>query len=198
MVAFRIFVGVIVALLAPTTTAQETERKPLHKDLVKAIKDNNAALVNMALKSFGRVDAVGEDGDTALMLAVRTGKYKAVKSLIKGKADTQIPDAHGLTVMHVAAAGGHARVMQALLPAGVDANPPPHEADGYRPIHRAVLSGDTDSVKTLLNAEVAADEPTADGTTPSQLAAASDLPSKEKMAIEEVLKKFARPTKSEL
>ena len=66
-----------------------------------------------------------------------------------------------------------------------------------RPIHRAVLSGNTDAVKTLLNAEVPADQPTADGKTPLELAAGLDVPASQKMAIEEVLKKFARP-KTEL
>ena len=168
----------------------------INKDLARAIKDNNPAMVNIALKSFGKVNAVGEDGDTALMLAARTGKYKAVKALIKGKADLTTADAQGFTVMHVAAAAGEARVMQVLLPAGVDPNSL-HEADGMRPIHRAVLSGNTDAVKTLLNAEVPADQPTADGKTPLELAAGLDVPASQKMAIEEVLKKFARP-KTEL
>ena len=168
----------------------------INKDLARAIKDNNPAMVNIALKSFGKVNTVGEDGDTALMLAARTGKYKAVKALIKGKADLTTADAQGFTVMHVAAAAGEARVMQVLLPAGVDPNSL-HEADGMRPIHRAVLSGNTDAVKTLLNAEVPADQPTADGKTPLELAAGLDVPASQKMAIEEVLKKFARP-KTEL
>jgi ankyrin repeat protein len=161
----------------------------INKDLLKAIKDNNPALVNVALKSFGKVNAVGEDGDTALLFAARLGKYKAVKALLKGKADTAAVDASGLTVMHVAAAAGEARVLQALLPAGLDANAL-HEADGLRPLHRAVLSGNTDAVKTLLNAEVPADQLTADGKSPLELA--DGLPSAQKMAVAEVLKKFAR------
>ena len=88
----------------------------INKDLLKAVKDNNPALVNIAIKSFGKVNAMGEDGDTALMVATRGGKYKAAKALLKAKADATIPDASGLTVMHVAAAAGEARVMQVLLP----------------------------------------------------------------------------------
>ena len=86
--------------------------------------------------------------------------------------------------------------MQVLLPAGVEPNSV-NEKDGLYPLHRAMISGDTDSVKTLLNAEVPADEPTADGKTPLDLAEQLELPSKEKMAITNVLKQFARP-KSEL
>ena len=85
-------------------------------------------------------------------------------------------------------------MLQVLLPAGLDPNSP-HEADGLRPMHRAVLSGSTDAVKTLLNAEVPADQPTADGRTLSELA--EELPTAQRMATLEVLKKFARP-KAEL
>merc|ERR1711871_1230098 len=119
------------------------------------------------------------------------GKYKAVKALINKKADIQAVDASGLNAMHVAATVGSDRVLQVLGPTGLDPNSV-HEADGLRPIHRAVLSGSTDAVKTLLNAEVPADQPTADGRTPMQLAAS--LETAKKLAMEEVLRKFARPT----
>ena len=88
----------------------------------------------------------------------------------------------------VAAALGHARVIQVLLPAGIDPNVV-HEADGLSPLHRAVLGGHTDATKTFLNAEVPADLPTADGKLPADLT--------DNLAIKEILKKFARP-KSEL
>lgn len=180
---------VSMGILAVLPLLLHAAHAQINKDLIKAIDGNNPALVNIALKSFGKVNAIGEDGDTALMLAVRGGKYKAAKALLKGKADAAIADASGLTVMHVAAAAGEARVMQVLLPAGIGANSL-HEADGLRPIHRAVLSGNTDAVKTLLNAEVPAEEPTADGKTPLDLA--GELPSAQQLAIAEVLKKFAR------
>ena len=82
---------------------------------------------------------------------------------------------------------------------GVDGNSL-HEADGLRPIHRAVLSADTDAVKTLLNADVPADQPTADGRTPIDFTVDLDDVSKVKRtaspkgAMVDVLKKFARVT----
>ena len=168
----------------------------INKDMLKAIEGNNPSQVNMALKSMAKVmlDSVDDDGDTALMLAVRKGKYKAVKALLKGKADTSIADAKGFSVMHVAATAPNAdRVLQVLLPAGLDPNAA-HEADGFKPVHRAVLSGNTDAVKTLLNAEVPADEPTADGKTAIDLLTDStDVPNLQKLAMYEVLKKFDRP-----
>lgn len=168
----------------------------ISKDLLKAIEGNNPSQVNMALKSMAKimVDTVDDDGDTALMLAVRKGKYKAVKALLKGKADAGIPDATGFSLMHVAATAPNAdRVLQVLLPAGLDPNTA-HEADGLKPLHRAVLSGSTDAAKTLLNAGVPADEPTADGKTAIDLLTDSaDVPNLQKLAMYEVLKKFDRP-----
>jgi len=191
-----------VALLLCLCTLLQPALAQIPKELAKAIAGNNPSLVNVALKSFGKVNAVGEDGDTPLLMAVRGGKYKAIKSLIKGGADLSSADASGMTAMHIAAAAGEARVMQVLLPAGVDPNSL-HEADGLKPIHRAVLSGDTDSVKTLLNADVPADEPTADGRTPMDFTADLDDVSKvkrtasPKAAMVDVLKKFARAPKAE-
>ena len=179
-------------LLLPLAAAQ------IPKELLKALDGNNPALVNIALKSFGKVNARQQDGDTPLLYAVRNGKHKAVKALITGKADTNVADEKGLTVMHLAAAGGFDRVMQILLPAKVEPNSL-HEPDGMRPIHRAVLSGNTDAVKTLINAEVSAEQPTADGKTPLELAEeVSDespgprIPSPRR-AMMDLLKKYTQP-----
>jgi len=169
----------------------------IQKDVLKAIKKDNAALVTMNVKTFGQVESVAEDGDTALLFACRIGAYRSVKVLLKFGADTSKADASGLTVMHIAAASGAARVMQALLTAGVDANSI-SETDGLRPLHRAVLSGNSDAVKTLLNTDVPSDTPTADGRIPmdftaelSDVAAVKRTPSPRGFIVD-VLKKYSR------
>jgi len=92
--------------------------------------------------------------------------------------------------MHVAAASGSLRVITELLTTRKFDPLAVHPGDGLAPLHRAVLSGSTDAVKALLNAEVPSDQPTADGRVPMDLAA-------EDGAMREVLKKFGR-TKAEL
>merc|ERR1740117_2527040 len=70
------------------------------------------------------------------------------KALLKSRADATIADAHGLTVMHVAADRGQDRVLQVLITNGIDtANA---LADGLTPLHRAVMNGHTATVKVLL------------------------------------------------
>ena len=137
----------LVLALALTPTSAKNNR-----DLLRAVRDNNPAMVNIALKAGDKHALVGDDGDTPLMLAVRLDKYKALKALIKAKADVGVHDAAGYTCMHVAADVGAARSIQVLLTAGVDANP--RHDDGLHPIHRATINGHTDALKSLLNAEV--------------------------------------------
>ena len=69
-------------------------------------------------------------------------------------------------------------------------NPRERHEDGMVPLHRAVANGYTDTVKSLLNAEVPHDELTSDGRSPMDLA--PDL------ATKEVLIKFSRAKKTEL
>lgn len=175
----HILLAIMVGMLATLAAAAK------NKDLLKAISQNNPALVNMALKSGDNPNLVGEDGDSPLMAAVRGGKYKAAKALIKAKADLSFVDTNGMGMMHVAADNGDDRTLLVLLTAGLDPNSR-HEGDGLHPIHRTVLKGHTDALKVLLNAEVSAMQPTADGRLPMDLAADK--------ATQEVLKKFGRAT----
>lgn len=163
-------------------------------DILKAIDKNNLAQLNMALKSTHpkKVNEADAEGLTPLMVAVAGGKHKVIKALLKAGADTTTTNAAGLPVMHVAAENGHERVIQVLITHGLDANAM-HAEDGLTPFHRAVAKGHTDTVKSLLNAEVPADQPTADGRLPMDLAPEKG-PEKGAIAMKEVLKKFSRAT----
>ena len=176
------------ALLAPACA----------QSLLRAITDNNAAMVNLALKAGvrGGVNALIEGIDEPPVLyAVRNGKSKALKSLLKApKLDMEVTDKDGLSLMHVAAASGSLKVITELLTTK-KFDPMHVHTDGLAPIHRAVLSGSTDAAKALMNADVPSDQPTADGRTPMDLA--ETLDTKEAKAMKEVLTKFAR-VKTEL
>lgn len=184
-------VALLLGVLVLSTRAQ---------GLYKAIMDNNAAMVNIALKSGvkGGINApmaedaakwMEEEGEPPLLIAVRNGKAKALKNILKAKnLDVSILGKDGLPVFHVAASSGSLKVVTELLTTKKFDPLAPHE--GLAPIHRAVLSGSTDVVKALLNADVPFDLPAEDGRTPMDMAADDG-------AMREVLKKFAR-TKSEL
>ena len=165
------------------------------QSISKAIKDNNAAMVNIVMKSgvAGGINApLKDEGEPPLLLAVRLGKHKALKALFKNpKLDVDIADKDGLPVFHVAAASGSLKVVTEMLTTKKFDPLHVHE-DGLAPLHRAVLSGSTDVVKALLNADVPVDQPTAE--TP-EIRVPMDMATDG--AMREVLKKFAR-TKSEL
>ena len=61
------------------------------------------------------VDAVDEDGDTALMLAIENGHVDSVQYLYKIKADLSICSGKFGTAMHRAASGGHTEILKVTL-----------------------------------------------------------------------------------
>src|SRR5262249_15165479 len=95
-------------------------------------------LAQLFLEIAARQFPVREGLDAFLKAACR-GDVAAVESAIASdpaiaRASTDTGD----TALHQAAAGGHLRVMRALLDAG--ANPDAGRADGHRPIHCALDS----------------------------------------------------------
>ena len=65
-------------------------------------------------KGFANVDAVNEDGVTALMLASKRDSLDSVQYLHEIKADVNICGASG-TAMHRAARNGHTEVLRVTL-----------------------------------------------------------------------------------
>ena len=126
-----------------------------------------------------------DDGNTPLLLAVSLGKHRVITALLKAGADTSVRDENGMPLMHVAAMNGAFKAIQILITAGLD---PRSQHEGLSPLHRAVMHGHTDTVKSLLNAEVPVDEETAEGLKPIELVGNS----KGGLAMKEVLQKFAR------
>jgi ankyrin repeat protein len=101
-------------------------------------------------KLLKEVDAAGM---TPLMTAVSGGKHKVIKALLKAEPTAAaIANAEGYSVMHVAADLGRDRVLQNLITHGL--NPRDRHADGLTPMHRAVINGHTDAIKSLFNAEL--------------------------------------------
>ena len=60
------------------------------------------------------VDAVDEDGETALMLASLGGHLDSVQYLYERKADVNVCGKFG-TAMHRAASGGHTEILKVTL-----------------------------------------------------------------------------------
>ena len=108
--------------------------------------------------------------DKPLLHAARQGDYTTVVALLRCGADPDLKTADlWLRPLHVAAAGGHVGVVQAL--AQSCAKLEARDRHGARPLHYAARSGSVNVIRTLLAAGACADSRTSSGDTPMHWAA---------------------------
>jgi uncharacterized protein len=148
-----------------------------------ACTNGSAAMIERLLKAGDDPNAlVSEAGDTALMLAARTGKPDAVKMLLDHQADANKTNAEGQTPLMWAAAEKNAAAAKVLIEHGADVNaqthklPPPtmfqtifsapFPAGGMTALLYAARQNDLESARILLTAGANVKENAADGTSP--------------------------------
>jgi len=144
-----------------------------------AVDANDREVVKTALAAGAAADEVGADGQTAFLYATLAKKYKAVNALLAAGADPNIGDAAGRTALHHAALNGDAPLAKWLIKKGLRKSP--KDRAGLTPLHHACLGGEsthTDAMWALLAAGVPADERSADGRTPLDMAKASNANSR--------------------
>ena len=105
-----------------------------------------AEAVAAALAAGQPVDAVDDEGATALMGAAAKGHLPVVVLLLEGGAGVDLKAGPGLTALLMAASEGHLPVVQRLLAAGADASA---ELDGMSAAELAAEGGHADVVKCL-------------------------------------------------
>eukprot|EP00966_Prymnesium_polylepis_P191247 4432441-Prymnesium_polylepis.1 len=150
-------------------------------DLRRAAQDGRTAELDALVAELGlRVDAPGESGETALILAAAEGRAESVQTLLSLGASTA---AHttaavsgldaGAVAAHAAAARGHAAVLAVLLEADTSAVRA-LDASGATPLHAACRHAHPAAAELMLRmgAEVDAVR-TVGGATPLGLAAAT-------------------------
>eukprot|EP00048_Salpingoeca_helianthica_P020344 m.246984 g.246984 ORF g.246984 m.246984 type:complete len:362 (-) comp46978_c0_seq1:126-1211(-) len=119
------------------------------------------------------VEAVDSHGNTALMWAARQGNVKNIIELTRLGANLQTRNRFEWTLLHGAAAGGHAAALAFLLDKGLDVNAV--DRLGWTPIMYAALNDQTEAIEMLLN-HYAATHPVRGGLTPLMIAAAAGNP----------------------
>ena len=131
------------------------------------------------------IDALDEDGQTPLHLAVRS-KNLAVVEVLKKLTDLKALDEHGQTPLHGAVRSNNPDVVEALIEAGADPNA--LDEDGQTPLHLAAPRNNLAVVKPVLEALMAASaDPNArdeDGRTPLHGAVRGNNPDVVKALIE--------------
>ncbi len=111
-----LLIVVAITLVARCVIGGEVER------LLYAAKNNDIITVkNLLAKSEGiDINAVDEDGNTALMLAASLAKIDIVKALLNAGADVNMKNKKHNTVLIIAAWHGQINMVVALLAKGAD------------------------------------------------------------------------------
>jgi uncharacterized protein len=148
-----------------------------------ACTNGSAAMIDKLLKAGEDPNAViSEMGDTALMLAARTGKPDAMKVLLDHGADANKTNSEGQTPLMWAVAEKNAAAAKVLIDHGADVNaqthklPPPSmfqtifsapfPAGGMTALLYAARQNDLESAKILVTAGANVKENAADGSSP--------------------------------
>ena len=145
--------------------------------------NGGAGIIGSLLKAGEDPNAVVSDvGDTALMLAARTGKPDALKVLLEHGADPNKTNNEGQTALMWAAAEKNAAAIKTLIDHGADVNaqtyklPPPSPfqlifsapfpSGGMTALLYAARQNDLESAKLLLDSGAKVNENAADGSSP--------------------------------
>ncbi|XP_060585014.1 transient receptor potential cation channel subfamily A member 1 homolog isoform X3 [Ruditapes philippinarum] len=110
-----------------------------------------------------------EDGNTPLMLAVESGRYKFAVNLINKGAAINTTNKWHMTPLHLAAIKGDIRIVKLLIEQGAKINALNHEHQS--PLHKAALFNNEDCISCLLDNGANLESKDKDNFTPLLLAA---------------------------
>lgn len=156
-------------------------------DFFRAVGVDNAGGAKRELERGLSPNAVGEQGQNALFLAIRDDSPR-IQDLLLGWPGIDLNRANkaGETPLMIAALRGNLAMMKLLLARGV----PPHQ-DGWAPIHYAATGPEMMAVALLLERGVPVDAPSPNGSTPLMMAARYGT----EAAVELLLTKGADPVR---
>ena len=145
-----------ICLFAASATVALAEDRA--HPLVAAVKSGNHVRLVTVLRGRPAVDALDNDGMTALQWAARQNDDESVLLLLGAKANPAIATRYGSTALSFACENRNAGMVKTLLRAGAPAG---RESGGsplnIAPIHIAARAGDDEIVKLLLAAGAAVD-----------------------------------------
>jgi ankyrin repeat protein len=139
----------------------------IYDEFHEALKDNNVAAMQALLLKGIDPNTPDEQGQTALMLAIRNGHFDVAELFIKHvKIQPNITNAHDENALMLAGLVGNAAWVQKLLALGASI-----DKNGWTPLHYAATGPNAETVKIMLayGARINARSP--NGTTPLMMAA---------------------------
>ncbi|BAI61846.1 hypothetical protein MCP_1774 [Methanocella paludicola SANAE] len=118
--------------------------------LIDAVRAKNCDSLRELLISGTNPNTFDEDGFTALILAVYTGKTCIIELLIKAGANPNLTDKNNNATLHHAVSLGHKDIVELLIKAG--ANPNLTDKNSFMALSRAANLGHKDIVELLIKA----------------------------------------------
>lgn len=130
----------------PNTQDNTSGNTALH---LAVLLDNRNRAEQILNFSTTNPNIINKEGNTPLLVAMRTKKFDIAKLLIKKNADLTIADPEGNTVLHCAAIADQPEIIEQLL-TGNKASIGIQNKAGQTPLHLAILNGNTNSAQILL------------------------------------------------
>ncbi|MCX5688870.1 MAG: ankyrin repeat domain-containing protein [Planctomycetota bacterium] len=120
---------------------------PLHI----AAMAGNVNAVNFILSNGGKIDAVDEDGRTALMMCLHRNQGPAALALVKANANLELGDRERKTALMFACISGQLEVVNAMIARNVNINA--QRKNGTTALHFAADKGHLDIARALMAAK---------------------------------------------
>ena len=157
----------LVELLLEAGSAVDAQNKFGWTSLHFAAEGTDGEVVRRLLDAGANVNSRDHDDSTPLNKAAFSGNREVVETLLAANPDIEALDLSGQTALHSAAIRGKDQysdgVLEAPLAAGAEVNAPSKddlfkEYDGYTPAHLAILVGNLEAVRVLVehNADLSA------------------------------------------
>jgi ankyrin repeat protein len=119
-------------------------------------------------------------GETALLIAVRHGSFKAISALLADpQTNVEMRNQQDESPLMLAALKGYLDLAKQLIARDADVNKP-----GWAPLHYAATKGDIPMIELLLDNDAYIDAESPNGTTPLMMAAQYGTPTAVKALLE--------------
>lgn len=126
------------------------QRQPRIIPLHQAAAIGDVAQIKLHIEKKTDLNALNEQGDTALKLAVASQSVDCVKALLEGGANPNLKDSNGSTPLMDASMAGNVDMVNAMVAAKADltiAN-----SSGWTALYCAVFAGQYDAAEVLIKA----------------------------------------------
>ncbi len=132
-------------------------------DIIAAAERGDISEIMKLFAGGANVNAIDDEGETALMHAALNGHLDVVRALLEKDAEVNTKSDKDLTALILAATGKSVEIVKVLLNKGADVNA--KQVQGFTALHLAVQHGNFEIAQTLLNRGADVNAKTNEGTT---------------------------------